>query len=147
MRAAARGETGAEPVNAGKPPRSEGQPVMLNLFVEDQNTFIGKRNIHVVKQGINFTIGGGKSDFLIFLVSLPFRIADLRYEAGSCALIPRKSKYFPDTGSSPVKDCIGKTIRVVSDKNYELFMRIDLHEDPLETLNRLINSVRIPALS
>ncbi|MDR3193008.1 MAG: VWA domain-containing protein [Treponema sp.] len=128
--------------NAGQPPRLDGGPIMLNLFVEDQNTFIGKRNIHVVKPGVNFTIGGGQSDFLIFLVPMPSRIADLRYEDGSCLLIPRKPKYFPDTGSSPVKDCIGKTIRVVSDKDYELFMRIELYEDPLAALNRLMNSVR-----
>jgi hypothetical protein len=141
------GETEAAPEpapsgeNAGLSPRLDGRPVMLNLFVEDQNTFIGKRNIHVVKPGVNFTIGGGQSDFLIFLVPVPFRIADLRYESDSCLLIPRKPKYFPDTGSSPVKDCIGKTIRVVSDKDYELFMRIELYEEPLTALNRLMNSV------
>jgi hypothetical protein len=128
---------------SGKPPRPGGQPVMLKLFVEDQNTFIGNRNIHAVKPGVNFTIGGGKSDFLIFLVPMPFRIADLRYKGGSCTLIPRKPKYFPDTGSSPVKDCIGKTVRVVSDKDYELFMRIESCEDPLAALNRLMNSVRV----
>jgi hypothetical protein len=71
---------------------------------------------------------------------MPSRIADLRYEGGSCLLIPRKPKYFPDTGSSPVKDCLGKTIRIVSDKDYELFMRIELYEDPLNALNRLMNS-------
>jgi hypothetical protein len=113
--------------------------VMLSLFVEDQNTFIGKRNIHTLKPGFTFTIGGGKSDFLIFLVPIPFRIADLRYDGTGCTLIPRKSNYFPDTGSSPVSDCIGKTIRVVSDKNHELFMRLELCEDPLLTLNRLLN--------
>jgi hypothetical protein len=132
---------GPEGAYAGKPPRFDGRPLMLSLFVEDQNTFIGKRNIHAVKPGPVFTIGGGKSDFLIFLVPVPFRIADLRYEGGSCLLIPRKPKYFPDTGSSPVKDCIGKTIRVVSDKNYELFMRIELCGDPLIALNRLVNAI------
>jgi hypothetical protein len=131
---------------SGKPPRPGGQPVMLRLFVEDQNTLIGNRNIHTVKPGLNFTIGGGKSDFLIFLVPIPFRIADLRYKGGSCLLIPRKPEYFPDTGSLPVKDCTGKTIRVVSDKSYELFIRIELCEDPLMVLNRLMDSVRIPAL-
>jgi hypothetical protein len=119
------------------------EPVMLNLFVEDQNTFIGKRNIHLVKQGVSFTIGGGKSDFLIFLVPMPFRIADLRYESGSCTLVPRKPEYFPDTGSSPVKDCIGETLRVVSDKNYELFIRVDRCENPMAALSRLINSVAL----
>jgi hypothetical protein len=149
--APAQAAAGPEPLpwreNAGQPPRLDGRPLMLNLFVEDQNTFIGKRNIHVVKPGLNFTIGGGRSDFLIFLVPMPPRIADLRYQGDSCLLIPRKPKYFPDTGSSPIKDCLGKTIRVVSDKDYELFMRIELYEDPMAVLNRLMNSVIVQVVN
>ena len=120
------------------------QPVMLNLFVEDQNTFIGKRNIHSVKSGNSFTVGGGKSDFLIFLVPIPPAIGDVTVGSGGCTFTPRKAKYFPDIGSQPVHDCIGKTIRIVSDKNYELRFRFERYEDPLQALNRLMNSVKIP---
>jgi hypothetical protein len=35
-------------------------------------------------------------------------------------------------------------IRVVSDKNYELHIRIDRYENPLTALNRLLNSVKTP---
>jgi hypothetical protein len=119
-------------------------PLLLNLFVEDQNTFIGKRNIHALKSGYNFTIGGGKSDFLIFLVPMPPAIGEIRRSGGQCTFIPRKPKYFPDIGSAEVPDCIGKTIRVVSDKNYELRFRLERYEDPLIALNRLLNSVKVP---
>jgi hypothetical protein len=117
---------------------------MLNLFVEDQNTAIGKRNIHAVKQGYSFTVGGGKSDFLIFLVPIPPHIGEIRCDGANCTFIPRKPKYFPDIGSQQVPDCIGKIIRVVSDKNYELHFRMERYEDPLRALNRLLHSVNVP---
>ena len=124
-------------------PFEEG-PMMLNLFVEDQNTAIGRRNIHSVKAGNTFSVGGGKSDFLIFLVPIPPHIADLQFDGKNCTFIPRKPQYFPDIGSEPVHNCIGKTIRVISDKNYELFIRVERYEDPLKTLNRLLNSISVP---
>jgi hypothetical protein len=114
---------------------------MLSLFVEDQNTAIGRRNIHLLKQGYSLSIGGGKSDFLIFLVPLPPAIAEIRYNGRSCDLIPRKPQYFPDLGSSELANCIGETVRVVSDKRYELRFRFELYEDPLQALNRLLTSV------
>ncbi|MDR1279068.1 MAG: VWA domain-containing protein [Treponema sp.] len=119
-------------------------PLMLNLFVEDQNTFIGKRNIHALKSGYTFTVGGGKSDFLIFLVPVPPHIGELRCDGSRCTFIPRKPQYFPDLGSQQVPDCIGKTIRVISDKKYELHFRMERYEDPLKALNRLLHSVQVP---
>jgi hypothetical protein len=122
-----------------------GAPLMLKLFVADQNTSIGKRNTHLAKPGVSFTVGGGNSDFLIFLVPLPARIGELKYEISTCTFYPRKSQYFPDIGGNPVTDCIGKTIRIVSDKGYELFMRIEQYEDPLTQLNRIMRSVKVPS--
>jgi hypothetical protein len=121
-----------------------GSPIMLNLFVQDQNTFIGKRNTHLVKPGLSFSVGGGNSDFLVFLVPVPAKIGELKYESSGCTFYPRKTKYFPDMGDNPLSDCIGKTIRVVSDKGYELFFRFEQYEDPLEKLNQLMRSVSVP---
>jgi hypothetical protein len=119
-------------------------PLMLSLFVEDQNTFIGRRNIHTVKPGYTFTIGGGKSDFLIFLVPMPPRIAEIRFDGRQCAFFPRKPQFFPDIGSKSISNCIGKTIRIISEKNYELHIRMERYEDPLVALNRLLHSVNVP---
>lgn len=131
---------------------SNGKPVVinssgslfLNLFVEDQNTSIGKRNIHSLKSGYSLTVGGGNSDFLIFLVQVPPKIGEIKREGSQLTFIPKKPKYFPDTGSNEIKDCINKTIRIISDKNYELRFRFEMYEDPLVELNRLLNSVRVP---
>ena len=121
-------------------------PLFLNLFVEDQNTAIGKRNIHSLKSGYSLSVGGGQSDFLIFLVPLPARIGEIRRNGSQCTFVPLKPKYFPDLGSNELKDCINKTIRIISDKNYELRFRFEMYEDPLIALNRLLLSVKVPGL-
>jgi hypothetical protein len=120
------------------------EALTLSLFVEDQNTAIGRRNIHTLKPGYTLTIGGGKSDFLIFLVPVPPHIAEIRFDGRHCTFIPRKSWFFPEINSQPVPNCIGKTIRIVSAKNYDLHIRLERYEDPLIALNRLLRSVNVP---
>jgi len=120
-------------------------PLLLNLFVEDQNTAIGKRNIHSLKSGYSLTVGGGRSDdFMIFLVPLPSHLGDIRRNGSQLTFIPRKPKYFPDIGSNEVKDCINKRIRVVSDKHYEMWFSFITYEDPLAALNRVLHSIKVP---
>lgn len=120
-------------------------PLLLNIFVEDQNTAIGKRNIHSLKSGYSLSVGGGKSDdYLIFLVPLPAGIGEIRRNGSSLTFIPKKPKYFPDTGSSEIRDCLSKTIRIVSDKKYEMRFRFEMYEDPLLVLNRMLMSVKVP---
>ena len=120
-------------------------PLLLNLFVYDQNTNIGKRNIHSLKTGYSLSVGGGNADdFLIFLVPIPAHIGEIKRNGSQLTFIPRKPKYFPDIGSSEVKDCINKTIRIISDKNYEMRFRFEMYEDPLIALNRLLHSVKVP---
>jgi hypothetical protein len=119
-------------------------PLMLNLYVDGQSTAIGRRNIHNAKQGVTFTIGGGTSDFLIFFVNIPPHIAEVRYDGNQCAFYPRKAQYFPDTGSQVISNCIGQAVRVISDKKYEFFIRVDRYQDPLIALNRLLHSIEIP---
>lgn len=119
-------------------------PPMLNLFVEEQNTAIGRRNVHALKKGSSYTVGGGNSDFLIFLVPVPARLGLLYFDGNNCTFTPLKPKYFPDIGSTPVPECIGKTIRILSDKNYEVFFHFERYKDPLIALNQLLNSIQVP---
>jgi len=120
-------------------------PLLLNLFVDDQNTEIGKRNIHSLKSGYSLSVGGGNADdFLIFLVPMPAHIGEIRRNGGSLTFVPQKPKYFPDLGSNEVRDCINKTIKVVSDKKYEMRFRFEMYEDPLVSLNRMLMSVKVP---
>lgn len=120
-------------------------PLLLNLFVNDQNTLIGKRNIHSLKSGYKLTVGGGKNDdFLIFLVPMPAHIGEIKRNGSQLTFIPKKAKYFPEIGSNEVNDCINKSIRIVSDKGYDMRFRFEMYEDPLISLNRMLMSVRVP---
>jgi len=128
-----------------KPVINPSGPLLLNLFVEDQNTAIGKRNIHSLKSGYSLTVGGGKSDdYMIFLVPIPSHIGEIHRNGASLTFVPKKPKYFPDIGANEVKDCINKTIRVISDKHFEMRFRFQMYEDPLDALNRVLMSVKIP---
>jgi len=118
--------------------------VLLNLFVADQNTAIGKRNIHSLKPGYAYSIGGGNSDFLIFLVPVPPHIAEVMLDGRNCAFTPKKPEFFPDIGSQTIPNCIGKTFRVISEKKYELHIRLERYEDPLTALNKMLRSIKVP---
>jgi hypothetical protein len=120
-------------------------PVLLSLVVDDQSTSIGRRNTHAIKAGQTYTIGGSKTDdFLIFLVPMPAHLGELQFNGRQCTFTPKKARYFPEIGSQTVPNCIGKTISVISDKRYELTFHFERYEDPLDSLNRLLNSINLP---
>jgi hypothetical protein len=75
---------------------------------------------------------------------MPAHIGEIRRNGGSLTFVPQKPKYFPDLGSNEVRDCINKTIKVVSDKKYEMRFRFEMYEDPLVSLNRMLMSVKVP---
>ncbi|MDR2053338.1 MAG: hypothetical protein LBP80_07980 [Treponema sp.] len=113
---------------------------MVYLEVDYQNRNIGRRNTHFLKAGSTYTVGGGNSDFLIFLVPVPRSIGIVRFDGRECTFIPKKLRYFPEISGEPVPDCIGKTIRVISDSGYTLSFRFRQYEDPLLALNRAMNA-------
>ncbi|WP_304222759.1 VWA domain-containing protein [Gracilinema caldarium] len=121
--------------------------IMLSLFVQDQNTAIGKRNVHLMKAGHRLTLGGHNSDFLIFLVPIPHRIADVHFDGEELTLIPRKSEFFPDTGAEPIYNCVGKTIHLRSAKGYDLYIRFEKYQNPLDTLNNFLRSIEVSGTS
>jgi hypothetical protein len=75
---------------------------------------------------------------------MPQGIGELRRNGSQLTFIPKKPKYFPDLGGNELRDCLNKTIRVISDKNYEMRFRFEMYEDPLVELNRLLNSLKVP---
>lgn len=118
--------------------------IMLSLFVEDQNTAIGKRNIHLIRPGRTLSVGGGRSDFLIFLVPLPAKIAELYFDGETCTFIPHKAEFFPDIKNSFVENCIDKTIHIISSKGYGMHIRFERFKDPLISLNTFLHSIHPP---
>jgi hypothetical protein len=126
--------------NPGIPVKLDTNP-MICLEVDHQNRNIGRRNIHTLKAGSTYTVGGKNSDFLIFMVPLPAAIGVLKFDGKDCTFIPKKSRYFPEIPAELVSDCIEKTINVVSDSGYNLSFRFRQYEDPLIALNRIMNSI------
>jgi hypothetical protein len=131
------GAAGTDPITVKRNAK-----IMLELIVDRQNSHIGKRNIHMMKAGTRLAIGGGNSPFLIFLVKFPPRIAEIRYDGEDCTLAILKPQYFPDETANVITDCIGRTVKVISDKDYEITFSIRTYEDPVVRLNRVLTSIQ-----
>lgn len=118
----------------------------LSLHVRDQNPYIGKRNIKTVHAGGRKSVGGGSSDFLVFLYPTPRRVAELYYDGESLTLIPLKRSFFPDY-AGPVEDCLGKELRMVNARGRELRLRFERYVPPVESLNKLLHCIDAPGPS
>ncbi len=115
---------------------------MLELFVNNQNTAIGRRNVHRMKAGSHLTLGGGISSFLVFLVRFPARIAEVRFDGVQCTLAILKPEFFPYEDDVIIENCINREITVVSDHGYEVSFMLREFEDPVERLNRMLTSIK-----
>ena len=115
--------------------------ITLELHVEGQNKNIGKRNIHTLSPGSRRSVGGGLSSFSIFLVQVPSSIAEVRYDGEKCSLALLQPEYFPEAKSNIIEDCINKSIKVKSDKGYEMTITIRPYENQTDKLNNLLLSI------
>jgi hypothetical protein len=116
-------------------------PPMLSLFVKDQPATRGRQNLHILQPGYSLSLGGDKSDdFIISIVTVPRRIARVRFDGQHYTFIPQKLHSLPDIDSKSVQDCIGKEIRVVH-KNFEVHLSIKQRENPLWGLASFLHSV------
>lgn len=118
------------------------QSGMTELFVYNQTTSIGKRNIHVMKPGSRMSIGGSKNDsFLIFLVPFPANLAQIQYDGSKYQISILKPEYFPYENSNIIHNCIGRDITVVSKKGYHVAFTFRGYEDPMIRLNTILTSI------
>jgi hypothetical protein len=117
----------------------------VELRVEDQNPYIGLRNVHSLRAGSSKTIGGGASDFLVFLVRVPRRVADLHFDGEKLTFVPRRREFFPEV-AGPVENCLGVDIPMVSSSGYPLILRFEPYEEPAKTINRLLHCIDVPGL-
>ncbi len=113
---------------------------LIEMRVSFQNPHIGFRNIHTIPPGKSRTVGGGNSDYLIFLVHFPPRIAIIQNEDNTYIFKPLKPELFPDT-QEQIQDCLHKEICVISPKGFKLTLYFREYISPLEEINRLMHSV------
>ena len=118
------------------------QSGMTELFVYNQTTSIGKRNIHMMKSGTNLSIGGSKNDdFLIFLVPFPANLAQVQYDGNDYRVSILRPEYFPYETSNTIYPCIGRDITAVSKKGYHVTFTFRGYEDPMIRLNTILTSI------
>ena len=118
------------------------QSGMTELFVYNQTTSIGKRNIHMMKSGTRLSIGGSKNDdFLIFLVPFPANLAQVQYDGNDYRVSILRPEYFPYETSNTIYPCIGRDITAVSKKGYHVTFTFRDYEDPMIRLNTILTSI------
>lgn len=115
------------------------------MYVEGQNANIGKRNIHVIHAGGKKTVGGGSSDFLVFLLPVPRHIADVHFDGDGLTLVPLLPAYFPDA-TGPIERCDEASVRIVTDSGKELSLRFERYVPPVEALNKILHCIDMPGL-
>jgi hypothetical protein len=118
----------------------------VELRVRNQNPFIGSRNIKTLHSGGHKTIGGKSSDFLVFLLPVPKRIADIHYDGQNITIVPVRPAYFPDY-QGPIAASMGEEIRIVNDRGNELFLCFERYVSPLEKLNKLLHCIEVPGVT
>lgn len=139
-------ESGNAAAYAYQPKVTKPGTLRVELRVRNQNPFIGSRNIKTLHAGRHKTIGGKSSDFLVFLLPLPRRIADIHYDGQTITIVPVKPVYFPDY-TGPVNANLGEDIRLVNSWGNELFMRFERYISPLEKLNKLLHCIEVPGIT
>lgn len=119
--------------------------IEVELIVAEQNPHIGSRNVHSISAGGSKTVGGGVSDFLIFLVKMPRACAELHFDGEKLAFVPLRPELFPEL-SGPVADCMGMEIPMISKGGYPLKLSFRRYEKPADKVNRLLHCLDTPGL-
>jgi hypothetical protein len=114
--------------------------------VEEQNPHIGLRNVHAIGAGMHKSVGGGSSDYLIFLVRVPRRAADLHFDGEKLIFVPLRLELFPSL-AGPIEDCLGVDIPMISSSGYPLTLRFIEYEEPAKRINRLLHCIDVPGLN
>ncbi|MBN2444742.1 MAG: VWA domain-containing protein [Spirochaetales bacterium] len=112
---------------------------LIEMRVSFQNPHIGFRNIHKIENNKAFTVGGGFSSFLIFLIPMPSHIAEIENIEGTYIFTPIKQEFFPDL-KGPVEHCLNKEIPLVSSHGYRTTITFKEYESPLSRINTLLHS-------
>ena len=114
--------------------------IQLELIVDEQNPHIGTRNIHSLSAGSSKSIGGGASDFLIFLVNVPRKSAEIHFDGEKLTFVPLRPELFPEL-SGPIEDCLGKNIPMISKGGYPMVLRFSRYEKPADKVNKLLHCI------
>ncbi len=117
----------------------------VEFRVEDQNPNIGLRNVRTLQSGGKKTIGGKRSDFLVFLVPVPPRAAEVYFDGEDLTVVPLRPELFPDY-SGPIPGCLGTPIRMVNRFGKVLTLTFDRYVPPADRLNKILRCLESPGI-
>ena len=117
----------------------------VEFRVEDQNPCVGLRNVRTLHSGGKKTIGGKRSDFLIFMVPVPARVAEVHFDGEDLTIVPLRPEYFPDY-SGPISGCLESPVRMVNRYGKELTLSFGRYVPPADRLNRILHCVDAPGI-
>jgi hypothetical protein len=130
---------GATPPSRPVARRAEKGP-LIEMLVSLQSSRVGFRNIRGIESGERRSVGGGWSAFLIFLVPLPRRIAEISYDGRHYTFRVLRQKFFPGA-SEEIPDCLDVDIPLVSEKGFPVAIRFVRYVSPLDRIHRLLHAV------
>jgi hypothetical protein len=122
--------------------KAHGEPVRVEFIVESQNPAIGLRNVSWMRPGQRRSIGGGSSDFLVYLVAMPPRIATIAYDGEGFVLAPARPELFPEIKEASVRIGFDEALPFVSPKGYAMRMKIRPYVSAIERINSLLLSLK-----
>lgn len=117
----------------------------VELRVSDQNPNVGLRNIRTLQSGGRKTIGGKRSDFLVFLVPVPPRIAEVYFDGEDLTVVPLRPEFFPDY-AGPIPGCLGAPIRMVNRFGKVLTLTFVRYVPPADRLNKILRCLEAPGI-
>jgi Mg-chelatase subunit ChlD len=116
-------------------------PPLIEMRVSLQNHRIGFRNVHRIAPGVNRSVGGRFSSYLIFILPFPASIGEIRNVEGKYVFTPLRTELFPGIEGS-VEDCLDKEIPFVSPRGKELSLHFRQWVSPLDEINALMLQAR-----
>lgn len=117
----------------------------VEFRVSDQNPNVGLRNIRTLQSGGRKTIGGKGSDFLVFLVPVPPRIAEVYFDGEDLTVVPLRPEFFPDY-TGPILGCLGAPIRMVNRFGKVLRLTFVRYVPPADRINKILRCLEAPGI-
>ena len=116
----------------------------IEFRLSGQNPYNGGRNIRWVGKNSR-SVGGGGSFFLIFLIKVPERIAEVTFTETGLRFTPIREEFFPSL-SGPIENCLNRP--VLLETEYGSFTMVFREWiSPLERINHVLHLTDHPGVT
>ncbi|WP_319561272.1 VWA domain-containing protein [Marispirochaeta sp.] len=113
----------------------------IEFRLSGQNPYNGGRNIRWVGKNKR-SVGGAGAYFLIFLIKVPERIAEVTFTEEGLRFTPIRTEFFPSL-QGPIENCLNRPIEIQTDQgSFTMFFREWI--SPLERINHLLHLIDQP---